>query len=89
MQPVYKMEWRPIKHHKNPQMRSTIEEEYQKEMEKIERKRKQMQKVKELRKEKYFNPNLDKKSAWEKMNSEFDQQRKVKIFLNKINKLRK
>lgn len=80
MQPVYKMGWRPVKHHQNSQLRTTVEEEYQKEMEKIDRKRKELERVNELRKEKYFNPDLDKKGAWEKMNSEFNQHRKVNIF---------
>jgi hypothetical protein len=77
MQPIYKMEWRPMKQHKNPQLRTTVEEEYKREMDRIDRKRQQMRDIETNLKKKEFNPNLDKDKKWEEMNKEFDKQRKV------------
>ena len=81
MQRVNKMEWRPLKLHQNPQMRTTAEEEYKKEMQRIELKRKQMEEVENRRHKKYFDPNLDKKKKWDEMNQELNQERQVRGYL--------
>ena len=66
-----------MKQHQNPQMRTTVDEEYRREMERIERKRQQMQDVENMLKKKEFDPDLDKNKRWEEMSSNFDRERQV------------
>ena len=84
MEPIYKMEWRPIKHTQNPQLRTTMQEEYNKEMAKIENMRQRKQELENYKRTMHFGPRKDKQELWDKMNQELKDQREVspQIFFN-------
>ena len=83
MEPIYKIGWRPLKQKDHRQLRTTAEEQYQKEQQRIENKKQQFSNLKDFREKMYYGSRNDKRQIWEKMNQELNQQRSVTVFIFK------
>ena len=81
MEPIYKIGWRPLKQKDHRQLRTTAEEQYQKEQQRIELKKQQFSNLKDFREKMYYGSRNDKRQIWEKMNEELNEQRSVLVFI--------